>query len=82
MGAVYADVTTDTLTVIDVTGLDGMYYRLEVQGGVCDPVYSNSAQLTVDNSSPSGSAGSDETICGYLGVTYDLADASVPPFVC
>ena len=77
-GVVYANTTTDTLTINDVTGLDDMYYRLEVQGGICPPVYSNSAQLTVDNSSPSGSAGSDETICGYVGVTFDLADASVP----
>ena len=77
-GAVYADVTTTTLTILDVTGLDGMYYRLEAVGGVCPEVYSNSAPLTVDNSSPSGNAGSDETICGYVGVTFDLSTASVP----
>ena len=44
----YAGVTTPTLTVTDVVGLNGRRYRLSVRTSECNPVYSNSAKLTVE----------------------------------
>ncbi len=44
----YAGVTTPTLTVANVVGLNGRRYRLSVRTSECNPVYSNSALLTVE----------------------------------
>lgn len=43
----YSGVTTNTLNISDVTGLNGYKYRLGLKSGVCDSVYSSAATLTV-----------------------------------
>lgn len=48
-GAPYADLTTTTMSISDVTGLNGRYYRLATSVGVCAvPYYSDAALLTVE----------------------------------
>lgn len=44
----YADYTTTTLTVNNVTGLDGWHYRLVATTGVCTEVFSFAAVLNVE----------------------------------
>ncbi len=73
-GAVYSDVTTTTLTINDLTGLSGRYYRLATQSSVCDPVFSNSARLTVEGPVSFDVDGQPDDVvsCSGLGVTFDV----------
>ncbi|MBA2744864.1 MAG: hypothetical protein H0U44_01440 [Flavisolibacter sp.] len=44
---VYSNVTNTTLNISDVTGLNGKQYRVVLTSGVCTPVNSNAATLSV-----------------------------------
>lgn len=47
-GTPYSDVTTQTLVISDVVGLDDNYYRLKAFTSSCDTVFSNGVQLNVE----------------------------------
>ncbi len=73
-GAVYSDVTTTTLSITDLTGLSGRYYRLATSSGVCNPVFSNSAQIIIEGPVTIDADGQPEDVvsCSGLGVIFDV----------
>jgi hypothetical protein len=46
--AVYSGVTNDTMTVLNIAGLNNRRYRLAANTATCSPVYSNMARLVVE----------------------------------
>ena len=47
-GAVYSGTTNDTLTVLNTTGLNGVWYRMISYVGTCTPIATRRARLTVE----------------------------------
>ncbi len=61
--APYFGVTTDTLTVSNIAGLNNRRYRLSARTTTCSPVYSNNARLTVEGPIVISSHPADWTTC-------------------
>jgi hypothetical protein len=61
-GGVYSDVTTATLSISDVTGLDGYDYQVIITGD-CDSDTTATATITVTPVNTTGAASSTETLC-------------------
>ncbi len=56
----YAGLTTET------------WYRVQIEGGVCPDVYSDTAVISVDNVTVAGTLSADETICEGSTVSLEL----------
>lgn len=68
--AAYSDFTTPTLTINDVTGLGGRFYRLETRTSECNPIYTESGVLTVEGPIDILVHPRDTATCADLGVTF------------
>jgi len=62
----YSGVTSATLGISDVTGLNGKQYRAVLTSGQCTAVNSNAATLNVDQPPTSATVGSNQNICASL----------------
>lgn len=73
---VYSNVTTSTLNISNVAGLNGKQYTCYVSNG-CGNVTSNAATLTVDAVPVAGTASvSSSSICDGASVTFSSAGTS------
>lgn len=62
----YSGVTTTTLSISSVSGLNGNQYRAVLSSGQCSDVNSNAATLNVDQPPTSATVGSNQNICASL----------------
>jgi hypothetical protein len=73
---VISNVTTPTLNISDVAGLNGSQYRCTVNGGNC--VATNAATLTVHTPPTTANAGPDQTGVATCGLTQVTLAANAP----
>lgn len=71
--AIYTDVTTPTLTINDVTGLDGLFYRLQYNTTTCFFQQTMPATLTVEGPLTVTSQPTDETVCAGNSATFSAS---------
>ena len=63
----------NTTTSEPYTGLTNeTWYRVQIEGGVCPDVYSDTAVISIDNLTATGTLMSDETICEGSTVSLEL----------
>lgn len=71
-GTPYSTATTDTLHISNVAGLHDKYYRAVISTPHCDPIYSDSARLSVEGPvviNPNGNP-SNLTVCDGAEATF------------
>ncbi|MFA6059490.1 MAG: T9SS type A sorting domain-containing protein [Taibaiella sp.] len=79
-GAPYSNATTATLTVTGATaGMSGYTYRCVVTG-TCGSANSNSATLTIDNPTTTGSQTTVSCFGGSNGTATVVASGGIPPY--
>ncbi|MFK7932409.1 MAG: hypothetical protein AB8G22_02800, partial [Saprospiraceae bacterium] len=68
--AAYADFTTTTLTVNDVTGLNGRFFRMATRTAQCNPIVTDAAILIVEGPINIFDQPDDVTSCADKGVVF------------
>jgi len=69
-GTPYSNVTTNTMSISDVAGLNAYQYRVKVFSGVCDTIFSTAATLTVEGPIAITGNPSDVTLCETSSTTF------------